>query len=397
MKAPLLSCSLLATTMLSALPASADISNIQISGYGSIVAGQTFDSDEIFTADWHDVGQYTDSISFKPESMIALQGRGSLTDKLSFTAQLVAKGVDDFEPEFDWYYLTYEASDNLSLMAGRRTIPMYYFSEFYEVGFAYPWIRPPANLYWWQINFFNGFHATYSFSTGELDHSITAFYGNEDDSNNKEISSLYGRGFERVRENWQDITGFNWVISGSFYDLRFVHFTTDRDRIYYNGTSVPTTPSEDAQFRSGKYAFYGVGGSAQFDNLGVYFDYNYVATEDSLDRNVPVNTETDYPTFLVTLTYNIGDFQPFISYSKADQKTTNFDPVTGQELPRAPGQAEDDYEQHVLTSVGLRYSVGSNTSFKVQYDNFDDQGYTPQGWDFHGDSKSMSVGIDFIF
>lgn len=184
-------------------------SNINITGYGSIVAGMTFDDDETFTADFYDVGQYNDQLTFKPESVLALQARGDITDKLSFTAQLVAKGVEDFKPEFDWYYLTYQASDALRLMAGRRTIPMYYFSEFYEVGYAYPWMRPPANLYWWQITFFNGFHAEYSFPLGNLDSTITTFYGNEDSVDNVELN-FYFPDYQND-ENWKDILGFNWA------------------------------------------------------------------------------------------------------------------------------------------------------------------------------------------
>ncbi len=390
--------SLLTSSLLAAAPAKAGFDDIQISGFGSIVAGQTLSSGEVYTADWHDVGQYENDLAFEPESMLAVQARGNLTDKLSFTAQLVAKGVDDFRPEFDWYYLTYEATDNLSLMAGRRTIPMYYFSEFYEVGFAYPWMRPPSNLYWWQINFFDGLHASYSFATGNFDHTVTVFYGNENDDDNTELGTLYNRGFNKVSEEWKDITGFNWVINGSFYDLRFVHFTMDRDRVYYNGSSVPSDSSGGAVFRQGDYTFYGVGGSAQLGNWGVYFDYNLVETEDFLDNNVAVDNYTEFPTFLVTLTYTMGDYQPFISYSKADQTgTESRDPSTGALLPRAPGQADDDYEQHVLTSIGMKYNLSSSTSLKVQYDNFDDQGYAPQGWDFHGDSETISIGVDFIF
>lgn len=384
---------LVASSLLTSLPASAALDDIQISGYGSIVAGQTLGSGEVFTADWHDVGQYDDRISFLPESMLALQARGNLTDKVSYTAQLVAKGVDDFKPEFDWYYLTYEANDNLSFMAGRRTIPMYYFSEFYEVGFAYPWVRPPSNLYWWQINFFNGFHASYNFATGNLDHSITAFYGNENDKDNKMIGSLYsalgGVDYERVSENWKDITGFTWAIRGEWFDLRLMHFTTKTERIHYNGSAVPTAPADDNAYRRRAFTFYGIGGSAQWNNFTGYFDYNFVSSDETFRINRPADIEDEFPTILFTLTYAFDQITPFISYSKADHKQTG--------TARLPGQSTEDYEQHVLKSVGFRYDYSSNISIKVQYDDFDDQGYAPAGWAFHGDSSAYAIGVDFIF
>ena len=185
--------------ILSSLSAKAEI---KFSGYGSIIAGKTLGTvddplnpgqkrDEILTADFYDVGQYTNDITFNAESIFALQAVMDLSADFKVTAQLVAKGVDDFEPEFDWYYLTYQASDNLTLMAGRRNIPMYYFSEFSEVGYAYPWMRPPSNLYWWQITQFNGFHAMYNFDWGDYSNTVTAFYGNEYSDDNVEM--LYYR------------------------------------------------------------------------------------------------------------------------------------------------------------------------------------------------------------
>ncbi len=58
---------------------------------------------------------------------------------------------------------------------------------------------------------------------------------------------------------------------------------------------------------------------------------------------------------------------------------------------------EDDYEQHELYSLGLRYNLSSNAAFKVQIDIFDDQGFAPRGWNIHGNSKTLTLGVDFIF
>lgn len=393
--------SLLATSLLSSSTALAAMDNIDISGFGSIVAGQTLSSGDVFTADWHDVGQYEDGLSFKPESMLAIQARSQLTDKLSFTALLSAKGTDDFEPEFDWYYLTYQASDNLTLMAGRRAIPMYYFSEFIEVGFAYPWVRPPANLYWWQIQYFNGLHASYDFTLGDYSSNITAFYGNERDDDNKEIGVLYSRGADRIREYWEEITGFTWSLSGDIFDLRFMHFSTATERTYIY-ESLGTNGLRDRDID-----FYGLGGSLTLDNLAMFFDYNYVSSnivgEFSLDpvtnmaRQARVNNDDIFPTVLLTATYTIGDYVPYISYSKADHRQRQFDINSGNILPRAPGQDSDDYEQHELYSLGIRYNYTPNVAIKFQFDMFKDQGFAPQGWNFHGDSETITAGLDFVF
>jgi hypothetical protein len=48
-------------------------------------------------------------------------------------------------------------------------------------------------------------------------------------------------------------------------------------------------------------------------------------------------------------------------------------------------------------SYGLRYDFYSNVAFKIQYDTFVDQGHEPTGWAYHGDSRTISMGIDFVF
>ncbi|AIY66502.1 porin [Pseudoalteromonas piratica] len=374
--------SLVASALLVIFSQSAS-AELNISGYGSIIAGKTLGTvddplnpgqtrDEILTADFYDVGQYTNDLTFKAESIIAVQGIYKFNNKLSVTAQLVAKGVDDFNPEFDWYYVTYQANEDWTFMAGRRNIPMYYFSEYAEVGYAYPWMRPPSNLYWWQVTQFDGAHAMYSFELGDYSNTITAFYGNEYSDDNVEMlyyDKLYGGNARTVNEYWTDIAGFNWNMSGDFFDLRFVYFQNDRDRetIQQDGSISPYTPFSQQ--------FIGFGGQVNISDFTILFDMNYVEYDDAVG--------TEFPTYLISVVYNIDEFQPYISYSKADHERAN--------VPT------EDLEEHYMLSYGLRYDFYSNVAFKIQYDTFVDQGHEPTGWAYHGDSRTISMGIDFVF
>ena len=374
--------SLVASALLVFFSQSAN-AELKISGYGSIIAGKTLGTvndplnpgqkrDEILTADFYDVGQYNNDLTFKAESILAVQGTYRFNNKLSFTAQLVAKGVDDFKPEFDWYYVTYQANEDWTFMAGRRNIPMYYFSEFAEVGYAYPWMRPPSNLYWWQVTQFDGAHAMYSFEIGDYSNTITAFYGNEYSDDNVEMlyyDKLYGGTARTVNEYWTDIAGFNWNMSGDFFDLRFVYFQNDRDRetIQQDGSISPYTPFSQQ--------FIGFGGQVNISDFTILFDMNYVEYDDAVG--------TEFPTYLISVVYNIDEFQPYVSYSKADHERSN--------VPT------EDLEEHYMLSYDLRYDFYSNVAFKVQYDTFVDQGDKATGWAYHGDSRTISMGIDFVF
>ncbi|WP_105168078.1 porin [Pseudoalteromonas sp. T1lg23B] len=371
------------TSGMTMLISASALADMRISGYGSIIAGKTLGTvndplnpgqtrDEILTADFYDVGQYDNDITIKAESIFAVQAVMDLAENFSVTAQLVAKGVDDFEPEFDWYYLTYKATENLTLMAGRRNIPMYYFSEFSEVGYAYPWMRPPSNLYWWQVTQFNGVHAMYDFEMGGYSNTLTFFYGNEYSDDNVEMlyyDKLYGGSARTVNEYWTDITGMNWNISGDSFDLRFVYFQNDRDRetIQQDGSIDPYTPFSQT--------FVGLGGNVSLNKFTLLFDFNFVEYDDALG--------TEFPTYLVSLVYNWDDYQPYISYSKADHERTK--------VPT------EDLEEHYVLSYGLRYNFLPNAAFKVQYDKFVDQGHAPSGWAYHGDARAISMGVDFVF
>jgi len=364
--------------------------DLKISGYGSIIAGKTLGTvddplnpgqtrDEILTADFYDVGQYNNDLTFNAESIFAVQAVADLGPKLTATVQLVAKGVDNFNPEFDWYYLTYQATSDITIMAGRRNIPMYYFSEFVEVGYAYPWMRPPSNLYWWQVTQFNGVHAMYDFDWGESSNTITVFYGNEYSDDNKEMlyyDKLYGGSARTVNEFWTNILGMNWNISGDFldnisYDFRFVYFQNDRDRetIQQDGSIDDYTPFSQQ--------FIGFGGNVDISAFTILFDTNFVTYDDA--------NGTEFPTYMVSVVYNHDDYHPYITYSKADHKRTTSIPPT------------EDLEEHYISSIGLRYDFLPKVAFKVQFDRFVDQGDVATGWNYHGDSDTITLGVDFIF
>jgi hypothetical protein len=374
-------CTKISIASLVILLASPTMADVKFSGFGSIVAGQTLNDNEILTADFYDVGLYKNTLTFKAESVLGLQITADIAPDLKATGQVVAKGTDEFKPDLDWYYLTYKASDDLTLMAGRRSLPMYYYSEFSEVGYAYPWIRPPSNLYWWQVTQFNGIHASYDFSTVDYSNSITVFYGNEYSTNNKEMlyyaklgsRQLNNLPIVNVEENWTDIIGFNINIIGDIFDARLVYFRNDRERIDTNTAGDKAVRASASGF---SHEFFGIGGNVNIDNLTIIYDANYVKYDDTVG--------TVFPTYLISAVYNVDQYQPYVTYSKADHWQTE-------------SVNEKNYEEHYIASVGLRYNLSSKASAKLQYDHFEEEGDNPTGWDYHGNSRTVTAAVDFIF
>lgn len=93
-------------------------------------------------------GQTNDGWRGDQLSKLAVQLQYGITDTLSFTGQLATKPTQD-----SWkagpanLYLAWQANDNLTLRGGRLGTPVYMYSETLNVGFSYPWLRLPEEVY----------------------------------------------------------------------------------------------------------------------------------------------------------------------------------------------------------------------------------------------------------
>jgi len=65
------------------------------------VGGGILSNDEIDSS-----VQYDEDFSFDEDSILGLQTTAPINDKLSFTAQLVARGNDSFNIEAEWAFFT---------------------------------------------------------------------------------------------------------------------------------------------------------------------------------------------------------------------------------------------------------------------------------------------------
>jgi hypothetical protein len=118
--------------------------DLRFDGFASFVAGQVLDKDELTTDTFRG---FDDRIGFQENSLFAIQVRADLQEKLSATAQIIAKGQEDYDAKFNWAYLSYELTNELSIKAGRFRTPLFMYSDFLDVGYAYHWISPPDSVY----------------------------------------------------------------------------------------------------------------------------------------------------------------------------------------------------------------------------------------------------------
>jgi hypothetical protein len=344
------------------------LADVNLSGFASVNAGKVMSGTGVehygvpttFLADYPIVSAYDDEWSLDSESLFGIQITADLNDGLTAIAQIISRGANDYNTEFEWAYISYEINDQWTLQAGKKRLPLFYYSDFYDIGYAYVWMRAPADNYTWQIFNYSGVNALYTADVGDWSVIANIYIGKEDDKDNKLLGGFFFG--DKTREIWKDIVGGVVNISKDWLEMRFTHMQYTNER-YIGGVR---TLWEGNNSRDGK--FYGAAFNADFDDW-------FVLTELSrLDLEYDGNLDTN----MVTLGYRINTLTPFVAYSSMSQD----------------GDGIDDGEDHNTTSIGLRWDFHDSAAFKVQFDKVKDNSY-----DFAvaGDSESLTLGIDLVF
>ncbi|MFC3033834.1 porin [Pseudoalteromonas fenneropenaei] len=352
------------TLLAVALTSQLSYADVNITGFASVNAGKVlsgsgvpqFGLEPTFLADYPIVSAYTKDWSFEPESLIGLQVNADLGEGLSVIGQVVARGANDFDAEFEWAYVSYEINENWTFQAGKKRLPLFYYSDFYDVGYAYVWMRPPADNYTWQIFNYQGVNLLYNGSIGDWALSGNIYTGREDDSDNKLLSEFFFQ--TPTREIWEDIIGGVVSLSHDWLELRFTHMQYTNKR-FKNG--VPEL-WDGKDSRDGK--FYGIAANADFGNFFVLTEFNRLDLGGNLD------------TYMVSAGYRIGNVTPYVMFSDFNQDDG------------------DDPEKHNTRAVGVRWDFHASAAFKVQYDKVEDDSFDLA---VAGDSESITFGIDVVF
>ncbi len=118
----------------------------QFNGFGT--AGLTHLGGETEGRSFGVNGQTTDAWRGDQLSRLGGQFQYGLTDTLGVTVQATLKPEQDtWKGNLEWAYLSWKATDGLTLRAGRLRVPVYMYSETLDVGFTHPWLRLPDEVY----------------------------------------------------------------------------------------------------------------------------------------------------------------------------------------------------------------------------------------------------------
>lgn len=342
------------------------------------------------------------------DSRLGAQLTAQFTPELSAVLQVVAQQQYDntYTPYAEWANIKYAFSPDFSIRAGRIVLPVFLFSDTFNVGYAYPWARPPIELYRiLPASSMNGVDVSYRMHFGDWTHLVRAQTGWED----KSLSHNGGK--TKARRSWgvTDTIDYDRLTVQVSYNE--AHLTATGLHSLFNG------------FRQ-----FGAQGNALADQYDLY---------DKLDRTISAGFNYDpgdwftigewgrfdshsalggNTAWYLSSGYRMGKFTPYLSYSRIriDKNTSDpgldvstlppflIGPAIGLNaalngiLASSPGQQ--------TISVGVRWDFMKDLDLKAQFDHSRLDSGSPgllvnqqPGFQPGGSFNVFSATLDFVF
>ena len=360
---------------------------VRINGFASIVGGKSLDSDQTLYG-------YDDDISFKNESKFALQLSADLQEKLTATAQIIARGEDDFDATFEWAYVTYEYSDELQFSAGKMRVPFYKYSDFLDVGYAYRWVRPPRSVYGIPFSTYEGLSVVYNNQLGDWDSTLQGFYGAFDGD-----IDVFG---DSLPAELNNLGGINWSLSYDWFSARAAYIVADTsisidssdssNLSALNGiidvlnTNGLTSTVNDLITDEDETTFVGIGFSIDYDNF--LFDAEYTQFE------VEGSILAEQSQYYASAGYRIDDVIVHFTYEKNDDKHDSSRFNTLESIPLLNTTVNFALEsmraESNVYTIGARYDFHPSAAFKIDFSRFDDDITDTE-------TDVVAVGVDLVF
>jgi len=358
---------------------------IDISGYATFKAiSNVNDQGVSYNNDLAKTG-YTNFDS--RENNIGIQFATDISDKLDMTVVLSARGGGaangKYNIETEWAYASYSISNDLSVRIGKVKGPFYMVSDYKDVGYAYPWVTPPEEVYSTNpIRSVSGLDFVYQTSSGDTTYLAEVYYGGGTNTSfllrpavdDGALTADFGITKANSPPGTQadfvthDMLGFNASIAFGGISFRAGYFNTLVDFGPYTNLDG---------------AFGGLGMTVDVNNIVIYSEYIIRDTDELLTAAFP-----DQTAFYFTTGYRIGDFLPYVTIAKLDK---------GKD-PSKYALVQDS------TALGLRIEVDDSAALKFEAASkkTGDTGTASANYGLYdaqltGTGMIYTVAMDFLF
>ncbi len=346
------------------LASSCAFAEINFNGFATIAGGMTTDENETIYG-------YDDALDFSNDSVMGLQANADLGDGLSFTAQFVSRGSEDWNTEAEWAYLSYEVNDNVEVLFGRQRVAFYKYSDFLDVGYAYHWIEPDPQAYGVPFDSTNGIGVRLSNQLGIFDSNIQFTYGR-----NREDLPL---GVGEVPSDVQNLMAISWELT---YDWLSFRLSAAQADVTVDLSSDPTlsqliaawestpfsTVADDIALEDDKGQFAGAAISIDKNNFIFVGEITTVGSDDNIlqdeDTSFYLSGGYRFGSFLVHANYALSENENELGVVSTvpDGASPELDTLKAQTI----GAIQSQLSETEYYSVGLRWDFHPSAAFKTE-------------------------------
>ncbi|WP_288843082.1 porin [uncultured Deefgea sp.] len=352
---------------------------LSISGFYTLGINHN-DSPSQYIRDLSQSNTHHGHTSATTDSRVGVQLLADFTPQWSAALQVTAReGVDYANGDaVDWAFLRYRPNENWSIRAGRLSIDMFMLSDFRNVGYTYPWVRPVQDFYG-LIPFFqyNGADIQFRQQLGDGELRLKGNIGQISSTLNAGVSDfrIHGKKLASASLEWSDDI-FHLRASIGQMDL---HGKVPGSDVLANGLGQlsPFWPNalqiqQDLNI-DGRLKFLLFG--ANYDNGPWWLqgEWGRVQSETVIYGHM----EGAY----LSAAYRINAFQPYITLSQAKSKNAPYRaPLPQGPLPPPLAAASQAlaaganqflgslYTDQQTYSIGIRWDFRPRMALKFQYD-----------------------------
>ncbi|MFC4158622.1 hypothetical protein [Chitinimonas lacunae] len=314
--------------------------------------------------------------SFKNETVLGVQGSVSPLDSLDLTIQLLSRHnyKNNFDPQLDWAYIAWRARPSLTLRAGRFITPMLMVSDYRNVNYSNPWIRPPLEFYGLlTLNNVDGVDALYRGNLGEMTYALQGFWGKYD---------LYINTARLIE--YHRMIGFNATLQRDPWMVRLAYMDSDHSLADSNGNKMNISRAqigppgcgglgcervypgfarlaEQFDVEHKPFRVLAIGGS--YDD-GKWLIQSELAYRDNGDSQVASGSA-----WYLSVARRLGDWLPYAVVARHKANTREYILQPSPEFANRPALVlrNSSTDQSSL-SIGLRRELGKHAAIKFQHD-----------------------------
>ena len=194
-----------------------------LKGFGTLGASGTDNDSLKFRRDIKQGRGVDSGWGIDTDSRLGLQVDADFNNAWHATVQWVARNsTGDFvEQNLDWAFLRWRPRDDLDIRAGRMGFDVFMLSEYRDVGYAYPWIRPPHEFYaGLPVYHFDGMDIAKKFAVGEGQLTVKVFGGYSFNqvpiglsAQTDQSYTLAGAKLAYEQGNWSARIGYNYALN----------------------------------------------------------------------------------------------------------------------------------------------------------------------------------------